>query len=295
MTSLQFAQYSIDNAPLRFNLARQSSYTDGTTYNYMIPLIKNPGTAYVALRYNISLVCNPTSGYEYVHNFYQSYNEYYTVADSSSSMSTSITNSLRAVQTVSNVDLSVNLGSYNLNQWDTAIFKINNALDGITPSIKNANDTSNYNYYFFKNIHMIMAQKKSTNTISTIGIGAASSSINYQSTFGISWVRIFNNSNVPTTTNPYTTYYSTPPTLTLTHLTTYSSSSVTLEEGYQNVGSTAFYSVTFSTPIIPQGGEIRVLFDKTKFSSDERLPCRLGTGFVRSSNDAMALRCYPTS
>ena len=254
VTNIHFAQYSIDNAPLRFTLARQSAYTDGTVYTYMIPLIKNPGTAYVTLRYNVSLVCSPTSGYEYVHNFYQSLNEYYTVADSSSSMSTSITNSLRAVQTVSNVDLSVNLGTYNLNQWDTAIFKINNALDGITPSISSPNDTSNYNYYYFKNIHMIMAQKKSTNTITNVGIGASSSSINYQSTFGISWVRIFNNSNNPTTFNPYTMYYSTPATLTLTHLNSYTTPSVSLEEGYQSVGSTAMYSTTFSTPIIPQGG-----------------------------------------
>ena len=101
---------------------------------------------------------------------------------------------------------------------------------------------------------MVMAQKKSTGTVSTIGIGAASSSINYQSTFGISWVRIFNNSNAATAENPFTLFYSTPPSLTLTHLTTYSSSSVSLEEGYQSVGSTAFYSTTFSTPIIPEGG-----------------------------------------
>ena len=169
-------------------------------------------------------------------------------------MVTSITNRLRAVQTVSNVDLSVNLGSYNLNQWDTAIFKINNALDGITPDITNPNDTSNYNYYYFKNIHMIMAQKKSSNTINTIDIGKASSTINYQSTFGISWVRVFDNSNVPTTTNPKTLFYSTPPTLTLTHLNTYTSVALVKTEGYSNKGSSAMYKATFQTPIIPDGG-----------------------------------------
>ena len=97
---------------------------------------------------------------------------------------------------------------------------------------------------------MIMAQKKSTSTLSTIGIGAASSSINYQSTFGLTWVRIFNNSNAPQATNPYTLRYSTPSTLTLTSLTSYASSSLTLKEGYQSVGSTALYETSFSTPII---------------------------------------------
>ena len=189
-----------------------------------------------------------------MHNFYQSFNEYYTVSDTSSSMTTSITNNLKAVQTVTNVDLSVNLGTYNLDQWDTAIFKINNNLPGLLPNIASPNDTSNYDYYFFKDIHMVMAQKKSTSTISSVGIGAASSSINYQSTFGLSWVRIFNNSNIPTATNPYTLHYSTPASLTLTHLTTYAASALTKVEGYQNVGSTAFYYVTFTTPIIPEGG-----------------------------------------
>ena len=74
VTSINFAQYSIDNAPLRFSLARQSTYSDNTLYTFMLPLLKNPSTAYVALRYNISLVRSPSSSYEYVHNFYQSYN-----------------------------------------------------------------------------------------------------------------------------------------------------------------------------------------------------------------------------
>lgn len=189
--------------------------------------MQNPSTAYVTLRFNLTLVHCPSSGYEYIFNMYQSINEYYTVSDTSASISTSITNSLRAVQTVNNVDLSVNLGQ-SLAQWNTAIFKINNALPGLIPSIATPNDTSNYNYYYFKNINMIMAQKKSANNINTVGIGASSSSINYQSTFGLSWVRIFNNSNAPLTTNPYTLYYSTPPTLTLTTFNSYSSTTLTL-------------------------------------------------------------------
>lgn len=156
-------------------------------------------------------------------------------------MTTSLTNNLRAVQTVNAVDLSVSLGSYSLTQWNTAIFKINNALPGLLPSIATPNDTSNYNYYYFNYINMIMAQKKTTNSITNIGMGSSSSTIDYQSTFGLSWVKVFNNSNAPMTTNPYTLYYSTPPTLTLTYLTSYASSSITLIEGYQYKGSTAMY------------------------------------------------------
>lgn len=96
-----------------------------------------------------------------------------------------------------------------------------------------------------------MAQKKSANTINTIGIGSSSSALNYQSTFGLSWVYIFNNYNAPTTTNPYTIYTSTPPALTLTYLTSYTSTSLTLIEGFKSVGSTALYQATLTTPIIP--------------------------------------------
>lgn len=155
------------------------------------------------------------------------------------------------MQTVNAVDLSVSLGTYSLTQWNTAIFKINNALPGLLHSIATPNDTSNYNYYYFDNINMIMAQKKTANSISNIGIGSASSALNYQSNFGLSWVKVFSNSNAPMATNPYTIYYATPSTLTLSYLTSYASPSVSLIEGYQFKGSTAMYKVTFTTPIVP--------------------------------------------
>lgn len=199
------------------------------------------------------------------------------------------------MQTVSNVDLSVNLGSYSLTQWDTAIFKVNNALAGLLPSLASPNDTSNYNYYYFGLINMIMAQKKSLSTVTTIGIGAASSSLNYQSTFALSWVKVFDNSNAPQATNPFTALYSTPASLTLTHLTSYSSSSVTLVEGYQSQGSSAMYKVTFTTPIIPAGGEIRILFDSSYFTSSNNGQCRVNTNYVRSASAGDILRCYRVS
>jgi hypothetical protein len=62
---------------------------------------------------------------------YQSINQYYTVSDTSTVITTTLNNGLRAVQSVSDVDLSVGLGTYSLTQWNTAIFKINNALTGL--------------------------------------------------------------------------------------------------------------------------------------------------------------------
>ncbi len=226
---------------------------------------------------------------------YQSINQYYTVADTSASMATAITNNLRAVQSVNSVDLSVSLGSYSLSQWNSAIFKINNALPGLIPAISSPNDTSNYNYFYFKNIHMIMAQKKTTNNVVNIGIGSSSSVINYQTTFGISWVRIFSTSNAPLTTNPYTLFYSTPPTLTLTTLNSYASRTLSLVQGYSSVGSTAFYLATITTPIIPEGGEIRILFNNAIFSSNSLDSCRVGSGFARPTSSTSALRCYRQS
>lgn len=272
-----------------------SAYTDNTPYTWIVPLLLNPSTAFVSLRYNLTLYRSPSGGYEYIFNHYESLNEYYTVSSTSTGFTTSITNSLRAVQTVSAVDLSVNMGNYSLPQWNTAIFKINNALPGLIQSIANPNDTSNYNYYYFSLINMIMAQKKTANTVTTIGIGSASSTINYQSTFALSWVRVFSTSNAPMTTNPYSLYYSTPPTLTLTYLTTYASSSVTLVEGYQTQGSTAMYKLTFTTPIVPLGSEIRVLFNNNYFTSNNNGSCRVNTNFDKSSSQNDVLRCYRVS
>jgi hypothetical protein len=63
VTTIQFAQPSINNAPLRFCLALQSAYSDNTLYTWRIPLLKNPATAFVSLRYNLSLVHSSSSTY----------------------------------------------------------------------------------------------------------------------------------------------------------------------------------------------------------------------------------------
>jgi hypothetical protein len=41
---------------------------------------------------------------------------------------------------------------------------------------------------------MVWAQKKSANSITTVGINALSTSQDYQSTFAMKWVKIFNTS-----------------------------------------------------------------------------------------------------
>jgi hypothetical protein len=71
---VQFSQYSIANSPLRYSLSKQSAYVDNTQYTYIIPLKQNPNTAYITLRYNLTLVNSPASGYEYIFNMYQSIN-----------------------------------------------------------------------------------------------------------------------------------------------------------------------------------------------------------------------------
>jgi hypothetical protein len=43
---------------------------------------------------------------------------------------------------------------------------------------------------------MVIAQKKTTSLNTNIGIGALSSSLDYQSTFAFKWIKIMNASNV---------------------------------------------------------------------------------------------------
>lgn len=134
----------------------------------------------------------------------------------------------RNVQVSAAIDLSINLDSYSLAQWDSVIFKLDNSYIGLSPNFLAGNDTSNYNYYYFHTINMIWAQKKSTNTISSVGIGSLSStSINYARDFKFSWVKVHDSSNAPTTTNPRTLKYGNPPALTTNYLTTYSAASLT--------------------------------------------------------------------
>lgn len=141
-----------------------------------------------------------------------------------------MTNNLRDVQTVEGVDLSIDLGA-NVPTWDTVTFKLDKSLNGLQPSFRDCNDTSNYNYYYFHTIEMVLAQKKSASSLNTVGINALSTTINYQSTFGFKWVRVFDSSNTKERFNPKTLKYSQPPTLTLNPLTTYTSASVTAIQG----------------------------------------------------------------
>ena len=234
VTTVQFAQYSQKMTPLRFTLARQSAYSAGTPYIWRIPLLKNPSTAYVALRYNLTLMEYSSSVYYgKIINMHQSINEYYTMADTSTSFSPTITNVNRDVQTVSNIDLSINLDSENLNQWDVVTFKLDNSYEGLLQDIDAGNDTSNYEYYYFHTINMIVAQKKNNNPVTSVGINSDSSSLNYQRSFKFNWVRIFDTHNSAMTTNPQTLKYGDPPSLMLNYLTTYTASSITLLEGVE--------------------------------------------------------------
>lgn len=137
-------------SPLRFSLARQSAYVDNVEYIWRLPLLKNPSTAYISLRYNLTLLEYPTStNYGIIFNHYEIINDYHTEPDVSASFSTTILNNLRDVQTVAGTDLSIDLGGLSLTTWDTITFKLDKSKVGLLPSFSSCNDTSNYNYYYF--------------------------------------------------------------------------------------------------------------------------------------------------
>ena len=256
VSTVLFSQYSQKQAPLRISLSKQNAYSAGSTYVWRIPLLKNPSAPYIALRYNLTLT-EYQSGvfYDRVLQKHECINEYYTMADSSASFSPSITNNNRNVQTVSGVDLLVDLDSYSLSQWDSVAFKLDNSVDGLLQNFLAGNDTSNYNYYFFKYLNMVVAQKKTTNNVANVGVGALSSSLNYQRPFKFNWVKVYDSSNAPMTASmPKTLKVGVPPTLTLNYFTTYSSTVLTTLEGSSYQGSTVMYKLDIGVPIIPSGG-----------------------------------------
>lgn len=161
-------------------------------------------------------------------NHHESINEYYTVADTSVVFTTSLINTNRFVQTVNGIDLSVSLSNtVSVDDGDVVVFKLDRSKIGLISDFLNGNDTSNYNYYYFHTIHMVMAQKKTSTTINTVGIGQLSDSINYKRTFGLSWVKIHDTSASRQSTNPKTLRTSVPPLLTLNELTSYTAATLT--------------------------------------------------------------------
>ena len=126
-----------------------------------------------------------------------------------------------------NIDLSIDLDGYSADQWDVVNFKLDNSYDGLIQDFTSGSDTSNYDYYFFHTINMVMAQKKTTNTVSNVGIGSASSSINYQTSFKFAWVKVYDTSNDVMQTNPKTLKVGDPPSLLLNYLTNYADATIT--------------------------------------------------------------------
>jgi len=293
-TNVKFAQYDNNLSPLIFSLSGIGALTDNTLYTWRIPLLKNPMTAYTALRYNLSLYSVSNSKpYLFLLNHHESINEYYTVADTSSVFTTALTNINRFVQTVNGIDLQISLGSGNsLPDGDVVVFKLDNSKNGLISDFTNGNDTTNYDYYYFHTINMVMAQKKTVNTIENVGIGSASDSINYKRDFGLSWVKVHDTSTSRQTTNPFTTKTSTPAAITLNELTSYASATLNLKQGLETEGSTAMYRLEVTVPIIPQGGYLKIQIDSAKLSSMSNAYCRVGFNFAKSTSDAQVLRCY---
>lgn len=148
------------------------------------------------------------------------------------------------------------MGSNTLTQYHVATWKLDNSLVGLTslPNFVSPNDTTNYNYYYFPTINMVMAEKKTSTNIYTIGIGASQSSQDYSTTYNFNWIKIFSTSNTQMLTNPYTLYTKVPSALTLSYFSSYSASTVTLMEGLQNTGSNSLYLIRFTVAKIPSGG-----------------------------------------
>ena len=114
------------------------------------------------------------------------------------------------------MDLSVSLSNtVSLDDGDVAVFKLDRSKIGLISDFLDGNDTTNYDYYYFHTIHMVMAQKKTSNPIYTIGIGQLSDSLNYKRTLGLSWVKIHDTSAARQSTNPKTLRTSVPPVLSL--------------------------------------------------------------------------------
>jgi hypothetical protein len=119
---------------------------------------------------------------------------------------------------------------YSIPQWNVATWKLDNSLVGLVslPDFVSPNDTNNYFYYYFPKVNMVMAEKKSGTSVTSIGIGGTQGSQEYATTYGFNFIKIFSTSNGQLLNNPFTQYSMVPSALTLTYFTTYSSNSVTL-------------------------------------------------------------------
>lgn len=92
------------------SLAKMNAYTQGVSYVWRIPLLKNPSVPSIPLRYNLSLLYYPSGqAYPTVISKHECINEYVTETSSSLSFTPTVSASTRNVQDT-NIAITINLG-----------------------------------------------------------------------------------------------------------------------------------------------------------------------------------------
>ena len=280
-TRVLCGQYSESYSNVKLRVTDYGQFTAGTEYFFRFPLIKNPAAENAPLTYHVKLLSYPNSKHHPITiGTYSHLNLGQTVyGNNYQTQHTRLSWSNYYVQNT--MSLTMYYPYYTPpNGAEIAIKFKNNAITALT-SLASLTSLSqgNYSYYeYYPNINLCVWRKNSGSD-RYISLSTFTTSTEVRS-FTISFVYTYHSSS--------TIYYAnfnpgTSETLTLTHISSWSSSSFTKVSGWLNTYSMGIYKVSFSSgaAMFPEGSYMLITFDSQFSIMDDY--CKEISGFVPGS------------
>ena len=290
-TRVLCGQYDESYSNVKLRVTDYGQFSAGTTYYFRFPLIKTPSGDNSPLTYHVRLLKYDNSEHhpviigEYSHlNLGQTSN-----GNSYQTQQTRLSWSSGVVQNT--MSLTTYYTSYNApNGAEIAVKFKNDAIEALTSlATLTSRSQNNYGHYeYYPNINLCVWRKTTSTNDRYIDMGTYTTSTEVKS-FTISFVYAYHSSS--------TIYYSdfnpgTSETLTLSHISTWSSTSFIKNSGWLRTNSMGIYTISFNSgaAMFPEGSYMKVSIDSQFAILDDY--CKSMGGFVPGSTlDTSNLIC----
>lgn len=234
-TRIMCGQYSSSYAQPKLRVTDYGQFTAGTTYYFRFPMITNPSTYNIPFIYTIKLLSYANSIYYPTILGYYEYNGLESTVVGNSYQISYVYTSVTSGFVQNNLALSFTYNSYNIPNGAQIAYKFKNSDLGALASLASLTSitNSNFAYEYYPNINLCMFRKTNSNPHYTISLGSFPTTSS-ASTFTTAFIHAYHDVNniYYGNFNPNTQF-----TNTISHVTSWSSSSITKVSGLTNSNS----------------------------------------------------------
>lgn len=277
-TRIFCGQYSSSYTTPKLRITDYGQLTAGTSYYFRFPMITNPGTYNIPFIYKVRLLSYANSLHYPVQIGVYEYNGLQSTVVGNTYQTTQVRTSVSNAFVQNTLTLGAYYTSYNPPNGAQIAYKFKNndlgALSSLAslPSISN----SDYAYEYYPNINLCMFKRNTGNTVNSFSLGnfPTTSAV---STFTTAFITAYHD-----TSNIYYGDFSpnTYKTDSITHVTSWSTCSISRVSGWSNSNSMGIYTLSFRSSALsfPEGSYMVVTLDSQFYMFDDY--CKQMSGFV---------------